>query len=392
MADSTVNIIGISQITFKSGGLSFVNCTNDTLVLGISGGGSGALLQTNSISNTVQSVLNLIQGDGITLTAGSTGGVTAAWGPLTGDVTSSILATSVAKLQGTTLTVGTPTNAQVLSYSSASNSIIFQNISAIPNANASQLQSTSISSTAPLDAQDLQYVSAASQWQPTYIQPYRVQEAHADMSGNTPGMYTGNSAAFRWATNGANTTSAVNASGGNASEKLLFQMYTNSISGNTTLYGCNQSSHFPYTLGNTKWYRSRSGITSAANVRFWCGLSDWTNLVGTPANWNTDTPSQNIVGFRYSTNASDVNYKAYCSTSSSANTVVDTGVAANTAIHVFEFYYDGSKVNFFIDGNAVATINTHLPSASLGMDQVMTVSTLTTSPRGLTMDHVAIFW
>jgi hypothetical protein len=70
-----------------------------------------------------------------------------------------------------------------------------------------------------------------------------------------------------------------------------------------------------------------------------------------------------FMGFRYSTVTADTNWKA-CNGLVS-QTTTDSGVAADTNIHLFEIVCDDSvpNIKFYIDGTLVATNTTNLPSA-----------------------------
>lgn len=311
---------------------------------------------------------------------------------LAGDLAGTAASPVVAKVQGTAVKSGmTPSDGDVFTWSGSNNR--WENLPAGGGggANASSLRGVNIATAPTANRDGLSLIFDGTNWRPYHPEPYRVQEAHADMSGNSIGMYTGGSSGgtFRWATNGAGGTARVDAT---ATEKMLFQMQTSGAPNGVCVYGCNQSLHLPYTLGNVLDCRSRYGMPSIVDVRFWFGLSDWTNSDPT-SDWNSDTPSHNFVGFRFSTVAGDTNFQCIVQTDSTHQTVVDSGVAANTAMHRFSFYYDGSAVQFYIDGANVGSISTNLMATSLKMEMITAIeqanSTFTT--KALNMDFVAIF-
>lgn len=80
-----------------------------------------------------------------------------------------------------------------------------------------------------------------------------------------------------------------------------------------------------------------------------------------------DVPtSGNFIGFRFSSSASDVNWKVISRDGTVAN-VVDTGVAADTNPHLLELRSDGNGTSFsaYIDGTlAVGNITLNLPSTT----------------------------
>lgn len=98
------------------------------------------------------------------------------------------------------------------------------------------------------------------------------------------------------------------------------------------------------------------------DCRHWVGLCE----SGGPdtAFGGSDNPAQNYIAFRFSTGAGDTNYQAICHDGSSA-TIVDTGIPGDTSSHRFAIVCDdtGASVKFYIDGNLVATITTHIPGA-----------------------------
>lgn len=309
---------------------------------------------------------------------------------LTNDLSGTSLLPVVSKIQGTPVKAAmTPADGDVLTWSGANSR--WENLPAGGGGggDASSLRGVNIS-TSPVANRNGQVLTCdGTNWRPYFPEPYACQEAHADMTGNSIGMYTGSNNSFRWATNGAGGTARVDAT---ATEKLLFQMQTSGAPNGVCIYGCNQSLHLPYTLGNVKAARARYGMPSIVDVRFWFGLSDWTN--GDPnSDWNSDTPSHNFVGFRFSTVAGDTNFQCIVQTDSSHQTVVDSGVVGDTAMHRFEFYFDGTAVQFYLDGASVGSISTNLMATSLKMEQLTAIeqanSTFTT--KSLNMDYVALF-
>jgi virginiamycin B lyase len=117
-------------------------------------------------------------------------------------------------------------------------------------------------------------------------------------------------------------------------------------------------------------------LNRTTNCRVWAGLIPNAVTVG-----NTDTPSPDILAFRYSTNASDTHWMTYTSTHAGVNTVVDTGVSI-TASQPDVLTIDASNlssVKFYINGNLVDTRTTNLPGSSFACQPHIHLTTLTAS-------------
>lgn len=306
---------------------------------------------------------------------------------ISGDITiSSSAVVAVTKIQSTAIKPSMSlTDGDILTWVAANSRWENLAISAVAGANASSLRGTTIVTTTPKDGWALRYVAAVPNYQPLPDQPYNVHEGHADMTGNSVLMATNSGNSSRWATNNASSTAAIAAT---ATEKMLFQMTTN-ITNSVVLYGCNQSLHVVYTLGNVKRMRCRVGLPATTSERFWIGLSDWTNANPT-SDFHTDTPAHNFVGFFYSTNLGHTTFQAVCQTGAANQTLVNTAITVTTAMRVFEFYYDGSAVQFYIDGVNVGTISTNLPTTSLGMDLLTAVDLIGAGSKSLNLDYMSV--
>lgn len=103
-------------------------------------------------------------------------------------------------------------------------------------------------------------------------------------------------------------------------------------------------------------FEVKAAVGSTSNIRFWAGLG----VAGM-----TDTDSVGFHGgygygrgaaIRYSTVAGDTTFK-YVITSAAGAQVVDSGVAGDTAVHVFTVeFLAADQIRFSIDGAAVQTI------------------------------------
>lgn len=222
-------------------------------------------------------------------------------------------------------------------------------------------------------------------------EPYSIREAHADMSGNSIGMYTGSQNTFRWATNGLGGTARVDAT---ATEKLLFQAQGGGFSGSCWLYGNNQSLHLPFTLGNIVKFKARLQLLGTTDQRIFIGLSDWNNG-GSPSDFNHDIPNQNFVGFMISTSRGDTKWQCTCQTDSTHQTITPESGSSNfnTSMHVFEFVYTPgtASVDFTIDGVVVGSVSTNLMATSLKMDLVIAdCQTAAGAAKNINFDYVSV--
>lgn len=109
--------------------------------------------------------------------------------------------------------------------------------------------------------------------------------------------------------------------------------------------------------GRNIYFSALVKLQETAATRVWIGLffSSIATVLG------ADTLGD-FAGFRYSTVPGDTNFK--CCTGLVSQTTTDSGVAADTNIHLFEIVFDdvSANVKFYIDGVLVATNTTNLPS------------------------------
>jgi hypothetical protein len=248
----------------------------------------------------------------------------------------------------------------------------------------------------PSDGDLLTYVSANSDWEnkaPGTLSGFNASKFQGvSVSSATPqtgdtfryNMYGDNKwdiGTFFWPTifgrcDGRNVASM-------ASFGTVFTTYTFSTSTNTvTNAGATEPAHHTLNTGvtaalttrglvegNTSWtlgtfWRAifRCKMNQTANVRYWIGIGSG-NIVGATA-YGTDTPNTSYAMFRFSA-TTDATIKAVCGTATASQTVANTGVSVDTtASHIFEIAYDGTHVNFYIDGALVAQITTNLPATS----------------------------
>jgi len=121
------------------------------------------------------------------------------------------------------------------------------------------------------------------------------------------------------------------------------------------------------TLGTLGQFQSQAALGQTSACRMWIGLAA---DGGTGSIFESDAPSgEPMAMFRFSTAASDTNFQCVTGSGSGAPTVTDSGVAADTAFHVFRITYNSTtpSVKFYIDGALVATVTLTLPSATFKM-------------------------
>jgi hypothetical protein len=113
--------------------------------------------------------------------------------------------------------------------------------------------------------------------------------------------------------------------------------------------------------GNLGFFQAVAALGQTTNCRFWIGL----NQSGPGVAWADTTLYGVYAAFRYSTNAGDVNFQCVTQDgSASGQTVVSSGVAADTAYHTFKITWAAGHFLFSIDGTQVADISTTVPANS----------------------------
>ena len=136
-------------------------------------------------------------------------------------------------------------------------------------------------------------------------------------------------------------------------------------SGATDSYGLSDT-NLDLTTGILEDWFVKVALLGNTDSRYWIGLAD-TATANVTVTFNSNTPVANFVGFRYSS-GTDTTIKAICQTSSSSQTIVDTGVVPtfSTTPQVFEIVPTelGSVITFYINGSLVATVSTNVPTNS----------------------------
>lgn len=255
-----------------------------------------------------------------------------------------------------------PSDAQVWSYSTSTHKWAPTSLSALGGANASQIRGVNINTKAPHPGDAL--VFNGTDWVPQLfpLGTYRVVGHCYDGGGTGAANFTNLGTTSNCIVSSTFTVTLVAPT---STEPPMLQA-GNSNTGSTNTRGFLNRSILPRfgffgTLVGAQW---RVRVDQTANTRYWLAMTDTTNQneLGSSI-MATDTPAQNVIGFRYSSGVT--NWQAYCGTDATHQTVVDTGVAPDTShSQLFEFKQDGSSVYFYINGTLVATISTNVPASS----------------------------
>lgn len=147
-----------------------------------------------------------------------------------------------------------------------------------------------------------------------------------------------------------------------------------------------------YTTANLAVVKWRVRVIDTVDVRLWLTMSD---IYGTLRNdMNAALPSTiNLFGFRYDTSAGDSHWMAVTSLTSSANTVVDTGItpvineSATFAIEV-----SPTTLKFYINDNLVATITTNILASTIYIGDLFRVDNIgIANVKGFAINEVTLF-
>ncbi len=127
------------------------------------------------------------------------------------------------------------------------------------------------------------------------------------------------------------------------------------------------------TLGGVLSYQTRVQLQQTTQIRTWTGFVDSNNAI--VQNMSATNPVQNIVGFRYDTTAGDTGWRGYCSTDATHFTTTANGPAMDTLGHSLVFLVSGNgmSITFYVDGVAIGTISTNIPTAATHLSLFGTV-------------------
>jgi hypothetical protein len=151
------------------------------------------------------------------------------------------------------------------------------------------------------------------------------------------------------------------------------------------------------------WYRYSIlfALGSTTNSRYWMGLGTWNNGSGAGTNatvilnttkFATDTPNSNTIAFRFSS-TTDTTFKAVTCVAGGSCTVTDTGVTADTSVHLFEMAMNGNgtSINYLIDGAVKATITTNIPTAAGSADGLADIFWTADNKNTVTSPNATIY-
>jgi hypothetical protein len=248
-----------------------------------------------------------------------------------------------------------PSDGDLLTYVSANSDWENKSPGALSGFDASKFQGVSVASSTPQTGDTIRYnMYGDNKWDiGAFFRP--------TIFGRSDGRNVGNLASigtiFTTYTVSTSANTVVNAGSTEPAHLTL----NSGVTASTTTRGTNEG-NTSWTLGTFWRAVFRCKMNHTANVRYWIGIGSST-IAGASA-YATDTPNTSYAMFRFSA-TTDATIKAVCGTATASQTVVNTGVSVDTtASHIFEIAYDGTNVNFYIDGALVAQISTNLPATS----------------------------
>lgn len=155
-------------------------------------------------------------------------------------------------------------------------------------------------------------------------------------------------------------------------------------SSGTVYFTDNQDCASPGSLSKM-W--TRFALQRTTFTRNWIGFCPTASTQG--AALASETPSANLFGFRYSTNAAaDSTWKCYASPDGISTTVVDTGIVPDTNFHQFAIVSAAGVLTFFIDSVLVGTISTNVPAASTAISPVLYTESMDGSPTNISIQYM----
>jgi hypothetical protein len=153
-----------------------------------------------------------------------------------------------------------------------------------------------------------------------------------------------------------------------------FNCLSGSAASTNTVIGMEQgdgANYGDYSFGGIYNWSHRWAAGNTANVRYWMGITvfytsgsgcETAHPYGTSC-FAANSPNRSTLGFRYSV-GTDTSWAAVAQVTGGGQTVVATGKALDTNLHVFQLASNGTTVTYSIDGTLVATINTNVPPPS----------------------------
>lgn len=251
--------------------------------------------------------------------------------------------------------ITTPADGDVFSYESASSKWKNKAASALSGINATSIRSKNVTNVTPLKGQELRY--DGTNWSPLFPEPTKHQWMAA-------GSATGSTDAFLAIL--LKTSSITNGPtfvGPSATEPGSYEFSTTAAANTSSNLGEAGvgSTAANITLGVLRVWRCRVRLLQTTNLRAWFGIFSALGI-----NMRTDTPAAAYAAFRFSTAAGDAKWQCVTATDATHQTVTpeSTSSHVDTGYHTFEITFDGSNVNFFIDGTLVGSQITNAPTTS----------------------------
>jgi len=141
-----------------------------------------------------------------------------------------------------------------------------------------------------------------------------------------------------------------------ASDGYMGLITTEATTPNDVRFGFNDTDMY---LGRNVRYQAYIKLNQTTNQRIFFGFSD----TYAPS---SDDPAINVAAFRWSTSASDANWKCVTNDGAGGGTINDSGIAVGTASGRFEIVEtSGTNFKFYINGSLVCTNSTNLPSGAV---------------------------
>jgi hypothetical protein len=318
---------------------------------------------------------------------------------LTGDVTTVAGAVSctVGKIQGNVIdntVLGPGQDGYVACWVNSAGKITFVDPTAANGANAIQIRGKSIGTAAasPLSGQYFYYngTSYIPIYERGFVNSYWARACITQSNVAAMGQPDCDGA-VQWKSYVNTVLTIMTAVGATATEKFLCRATTTASAVSYVTFG-NAEATRTFTLGILKWFRARVRFNQATNTRWWVGLGDLALTANTA--YRTDTPASNFVGFRFSpTTGGDAKVQCITQTDASHQTknAETTASHADTSIHIFEFYFDGTNIVFYIDGVQVGSQSGNMPATSVTLDLTIWMDNGGTTTAGsFDADHVIV--
>ena len=155
----------------------------------------------------------------------------------------------------------------------------------------------------------------------------------------------------------------------NATEAPSIKMLTSAIAGGqATVFNNNIGG---IATGTLKWWQTKAAVNGGTTNTLWfAGISDvnpGTTFIQTPPT------TQTVAGFYWAFGT--LNYQCVACDGGGTASLVDSGVAVDTAFHLFQMFFtnSGATITYKIDGVTVATITNHVPTNTTQMGTQVTL-------------------